>query len=101
MNLEIEHVRVVAFPDGRLDTENAARYLGLSTKTLAMMRSAGTGPKFVKRGRVFYFIDDLKEWLTEQPKLTSTAQARQSRPGFGKEGLKNCRQHHNSGRPGG
>lgn len=83
MNIEVERVRVIAFPDGRLDTENAARYLGLSTKTLAMMRSAGTRPKFVKRGRVFYFIDDLQEWLTEQPRLTTTAQARNpSAPGF-------------------
>jgi hypothetical protein len=40
------------------------------------MRSAGTGPKFVKRGRIFYFMDDLDEWLRQQPKVTSTAQAR-------------------------
>lgn len=76
MSLEIERVRVIAFPDGRLDTENAARYLGLSTKTLAMMRSAGSGPKFVKRGRVFYYQNDLDDWLKQQPKVTSTAQAR-------------------------
>jgi hypothetical protein len=74
--MDIERVKVVVFPDGRLDTENAARFLGLSPKTLAMMRSAGTGPKFVKRGRVFYFLEDLQAWLSDQPRVTSTAQAR-------------------------
>jgi hypothetical protein len=50
MNHEIERVKIVVYPDGRLDSENAARFLGFSPKTLAMMRTAGTGPKFVKRG---------------------------------------------------
>jgi hypothetical protein len=76
MDLEIQRLKVVIFPDGRLDTDNSARFLGLSAKTLAMMRSAGTGPKFVKRGRVFYFLEDLQAWLAEQPRVHSTAQAR-------------------------
>jgi hypothetical protein len=74
--MEIERLKVVVFPDGRLDTENAARYLGFSPKTLAMMRTTGTGPKFVKRGRVFYFLEDLEAWLAEQPRVRSTSQAR-------------------------
>ena len=78
MNHEIERVKVVVFPDGRLDTENAARYLGLSPKTLAMMRTAGNGPIFVKRGSIFYFLDDLQAWITEQPRVRSTVQARLS-----------------------
>ncbi len=76
MDQKFECVRVVTFPDGRLDSKNAALYLGLSSKTLAMMRSAGTGPRFVKRGRIFYFLDDLKAWMDEQPRVNSTAQAR-------------------------
>jgi hypothetical protein len=79
MAVEIEHVKVVAFPDGRLDTSNAARFLGLSLKTLAMMRSAGTGPKFVKRGRIFYYLDDLRDWVSAPPRVTTTAQARTAR----------------------
>ena len=62
------------FPDNRLDAKNAAKYLGLSPKTLAMMRCNGKGPRFVKRGRIFYFKNDLDEWLSEG-KATSTAQA--------------------------
>jgi hypothetical protein len=76
MEAEIQRMKVVIFPDGRLDSDNAAQFLGYSPKTLAMMRSAGTGPKFVKRGRVFYFLDDLQRWMAEQPRVQSTAQAR-------------------------
>ncbi len=62
---------VNALPDGRMDTKNAARYVGLSEKTLAMQRCTGTGPRFVKRGRVFYYKTDLDEWL--QAGTTSTS----------------------------
>lgn len=68
---------VVMLPDGRMNTRNAAIYCGLSEKTLAMKRCDGTGPKFVKLGRVFYFRDDLDEWLRGS-RATSTAQARQA-----------------------
>jgi hypothetical protein len=76
MTAEIETVRVVAYPDGRLNTDNAARFLGLSPKTLAIMRSNGTGPSFVKRGRIFYFLDDLQAWVAEPRRVRSSAQAR-------------------------
>jgi hypothetical protein len=76
MEIEVETIRVVVYPEGRLDTENAARFLGLSPKTLAIMRSSGTGPRFIKRGRVFYFLEDLQGWISEQPRLRSSAQAR-------------------------
>ena len=72
---EVVVQRVVMFPDGRMDTKNAALYLGLSEKTLAMMRCDGTGPKFIKRGRIFYYRDDLDIWLNAGDRLTSTAQA--------------------------
>jgi Helix-turn-helix domain len=65
---------VVMYPDGRMDPKSAAAYVGLSEKTLAMKRCAGTGPKFVKRGRVFYFKEDLDEWL-RAGRAASTAQA--------------------------
>lgn len=50
-------------PDGRMTRRNAARYLGLSEKTLAMYASRKTGPKFVKPGRTFYFKQDLDAWV--------------------------------------
>jgi hypothetical protein len=73
--LSIESISIKIFPDGRLDTKNAATYLGLKEKTLAMMRGNGTGPKFIKRGRVFYFKEDLDEWLNAPGRFICTAQA--------------------------
>jgi predicted DNA-binding transcriptional regulator AlpA len=72
----IETISVKMYPDGRLDTRNAALYLGLEEKTLAMKRSDGTGPSFIKRGRVFYFKEDLDAWINEAKKASSTAQLR-------------------------
>lgn len=66
---------VTIYPDGRMDTKNAAAYSGYSEKTMAMWRCAGTGPTFVKRGHVFYFKDDIDTWLGAN-RATSTAQAR-------------------------
>lgn len=65
---------IALYPDGRMDTRNTALYTGLAEKTLAMMRCNGTGPKFVKRGRIFYFIEDVDAWLAGA-RFTSTAQA--------------------------
>ena len=74
MNDNIKITEVTMFPDGRLDTRNAAAYTGLAEKTLAMKRSAGEGPKFIKRGRIFYFKKDLDEWM-QAGEATSTAQS--------------------------
>jgi hypothetical protein len=60
-----DYIEVTILPDGRLDARNAAAYLGLSVKTLAMKRCTGEGPKFVKRGRIFYFKQDLDLWLRD------------------------------------
>lgn len=60
-----EVIKIISFPDGRMDAENAGRYLGLSPKTLAMMRCEGTGPVYLKRGKIFYFKEKLDEWLLE------------------------------------
>jgi hypothetical protein len=69
--LRAENIHIL--PDWRMTTEGAAAYLGLSIKTLAMRRCAGTGPKFVKRGRIFYYCEDLDEWL-RAGRATSTAE---------------------------
>lgn len=74
--VKIETVAVRMYPDGRLDTKNAALYLGLEEKTLAMKRSEGTGPQFIKLGRIFYFKQDLDAWVNECKRAKSTAQLR-------------------------
>jgi hypothetical protein len=73
---EIKSFDVVTYPDGRMDTSNTSKYTGLSDKTLAMMRCSGTGPKFIKRGRIFYFLADVDEWINATGRMTSTAQAK-------------------------
>jgi hypothetical protein len=63
------------FPDGRLNSLNAAKYLGISPKTLAMLRCRGESPEYIKRGRIFYFKEDLDSWLISDGKRTSTAKS--------------------------
>lgn len=58
-------VEVLVLPDGRMDRHNAAIYLGSAEKTLAQWVSKGVGPKYVKRGRVWYFKEDVDAWLSE------------------------------------
>jgi len=60
-NLVQETVRIL--PDGRLSAREASKYLGLSEKTLAQYRCRGEGPKYLKRGRIFYFKEDLDRWV--------------------------------------
>ena len=72
----VTHVEIMVLPDGRMDTRSAAGYLGLAEKTLAMMRCQGTGPPFIKRGRIFYYQADLDHWLGQAKRVTSTAQAK-------------------------
>jgi hypothetical protein len=59
-------VKVTMLPDGRMDVSNAAKYVGLSRKTLEMYRVQGRGPRFIKKGRVFYRKSDLDGWLNEE-----------------------------------
>ena len=60
----IDGVRVRILPDGRMDRENAARYLGYRPKTLAMWALEKKGPRSVKvGGRVFYFREDLDAFV--------------------------------------
>ena len=87
MNTTISSTQVVVLPDGRLDAKNAATYCGLSIKTMAMKRCTGTGPRFVKIGRVFYFVDDLDAWL-QRSRVVSTAESHQIRQGDSNDSMR-------------
>lgn len=63
------------YPDGRVTAKDAAAYVGLSEKTLANLRTKGTGPKFLKVGKIFYFVSDLDDWL-KSAVVTATCQTR-------------------------
>lgn len=71
---QLDALQITMYPDGRLDSRNAAMYLGLKEKTLAMMRGRGNGPRFIKRGRIFYYKEDLDAWLNANGRVISTAQ---------------------------
>lgn len=58
-------IDIQILPDGRMDTKNAAAYLGRKPKTLAQWRSANIGPPYVKKGRVYYYKHDVDNWLRE------------------------------------
>lgn len=73
--MNTNEIAIPTFPDGRMTAEHAAAYLGLSPKTLAMMRCRGNGPTFIKRGRIFYFREDLDTWIAAAPRVQSTVQA--------------------------
>lgn len=71
-NDSIKTTVVRIYPDGRMDTTNASWYTGYAAKTLAMMRCKGIGPKYIKRGKIFYYQSDVDEWM--QSGKVSTAQ---------------------------
>ena len=74
MRTDATNLTLQILPDGRMDTTNAARYLGCSPKTLAHMRCSGKGPSFLKPGRIFYYCADLDSWLAGHGRQRSTSQ---------------------------
>ena len=73
--MQAKTVEVLMLPDGRMDRHNAGLYLGSAPKTLAQWAVKGVGPKFIKRGRVWYYKADLDAWL-QSGAAQSTAEAR-------------------------
>ncbi|HEY1606557.1 MAG TPA: helix-turn-helix domain-containing protein [Allosphingosinicella sp.] len=60
----LEDVKVRVLPDGRVSREDAARYLGKKSKTLAEYARLGVGPVPRKTGgRVFYRLADLEAYV--------------------------------------
>ncbi|WP_429536822.1 helix-turn-helix domain-containing protein [Paraburkholderia youngii] len=70
-------MNITLLPDGRMNPKDAATYTGYAEKTLAIWRSQGTGPRFVKRGRIWYYRDELDAWMRGGA-ARSTAEARRN-----------------------
>jgi predicted DNA-binding transcriptional regulator AlpA len=67
---------IAGLPPRFLRTPEAARFLGLSGRTLEKHRTYGTGPAYRKLGgRVVYSVDDLKAWA-DTGAVTSTSDPR-------------------------
>ena len=59
-----------------LDTNETAKYTGLSRSTLEKLRLYGGGPPFLKLGRlVRYRVTDLDTWLDARLMLTTSTRA--------------------------
>jgi len=62
-----------AIPPRYLRTPEAARFLGLSGRTLEKHRTYGTGPRYSKLGgRVVYRLDDLQAWVDRGSKSSTS-----------------------------
>jgi len=61
------------FPPRFLRTPEAARFLGLSGRTLEKHRTYGTGPRYSKLGgRVVYRLNDLQAWVERGAKSSTS-----------------------------
>lgn len=64
-------------PPNLLRTEEAARWLGLSGRTLEKHRCTGTGPSYRKLGgRVVYTLGDLQAWIDESIRQSTSPRAK-------------------------
>ena len=60
----LDRIQVRVLPDGRVTRRDAATYLGLAPKTLAMWELQGKGPPSIKvGGRRFYFKEVLDAFI--------------------------------------
>ncbi|KSB91686.1 transcriptional regulator [Caulobacter vibrioides] len=68
-------------PQRYLRTQEAARFLGLSHRTLEKHRTHGTGPGYRKLGgRVVYAIDDLTAWADRGARISTSTPGRDAIP---------------------
>ena len=60
-------------PPRYLRTPEAARFVGLSIRTLEKHRTYGTGPRYSKLGgRVVYAVEDLQSWVQSAAKASTS-----------------------------
>lgn len=60
-------------PPRHLRTPEAARFLGISLRTLEKHRTYGTGPTYRKiGGRVVYAVEDLQAWSSIGARTSTT-----------------------------
>jgi predicted DNA-binding transcriptional regulator AlpA len=65
---------LAGLPPRFLRTPEAARFLGLSGRTLEKHRTYGTGPTYRKiGGRVIYALEDLKSWADRGARLAASS----------------------------
>ena len=62
---KINEIYIDMLPDGRMNSKNAALYIGKTTGRLSIMRMLKNGPKFCRSatGTISYYKHDLDDWL--------------------------------------
>jgi predicted DNA-binding transcriptional regulator AlpA len=64
---------LAGLPPRYLRTPEAARFVGLSIRTLEKHRIYGTGPRYSKLGgRVVYALEDLQSWVQSAAKASTS-----------------------------
>ena len=64
---------LAGLPQRYLRTPEAARFVGLSIRTLEKHRIYGTGPRYLKLGgRVVYKLEDLQTWVESGAKASTS-----------------------------
>ena len=64
---------LTGLPPRYLRTPEAARFVGLSIRTLEKHRIYGTGPRYSKLGgRVVYAVEDLQSWVQSAAKASTS-----------------------------
>jgi predicted DNA-binding transcriptional regulator AlpA len=64
---------LTGLPQRYLRTPEAARFVGLSIRTLEKHRIYGTGPRYSKLGgRVVYRVEDLQTWVESAAKASTS-----------------------------
>jgi predicted DNA-binding transcriptional regulator AlpA len=64
---------IAGMPARYLRTPEAARFVGLSIRTLEKHRTYGTGPRYSKLGgRVVYRLEDLQAWVELGAKVSTS-----------------------------
>ena len=64
---------IPGLPPRYLRTPEAARFVGLSIRTLEKHRIYGTGPRYAKLGgRIVYSLDDLQAWVASAVKASTS-----------------------------
>ncbi|MGH7089447.1 MAG: helix-turn-helix transcriptional regulator [Stellaceae bacterium] len=64
---------LAGLPPRYLRTPEAARFVGLSIRTLEKHRIYGTGPRYSKLGgRVVYRLEDLQAWVDSAVKASTS-----------------------------
>ena len=62
----LEKPRITILPDGRMTRDDAAKYLGLKSKTLAAWHLQKKGPAIVLvGGRRYYFRSELDRFISQ------------------------------------